>query len=707
MDGRHLVDGVPFGRPYLKRSFSSRPAIRIPPRKRRRTTYSGWEDNFQQEDEDLDEAPEQYDLHGRELAVYDENSIHSSGQGTVIRHQASGFGDVHDSDTDADTSDVEDEDLMEELKALREDLESATSLEKEVSESPRLTRRSGRVSRMAYRDAAQMESPSRLSAASVSRLQSESVVGPEPSPKSAKSVRFQNPSNDERSSASEDSSDSEEDSDSDSDTDSDSSDASGSEYSSSGSSDASSESESDSTATPKKPHTQLTFVPPGQGSSKTRKSNRRNKLRRKLEKLKELGYLHKEAKFEDLRAWEAKHGKGPLTELTDLDEPRDFQGREQSEFEARRQKLLEQLASGGIDVDGHSEKENIPPRYRNGVSANTTAVETSQQTAPEFSTDLADTPAAARVEETPESVKRRRLDLSSTKRLLFGSLGVRTPKSKDDEEATRIKLAGPERRTLSSSNEANSVECAAEAEDHIDENWQEKLIVRATECVFEDVHMSPPPFPFVQRWDSKAQGIIRQRNGKNNKKRKSRDWQEEEQYDGYDEYANGEMELTYDDAPSGLEVNGEGNHTIDDNVDDFPLLPEDLTSVPDLGEDEVGEGAIIAFKQLDMSKATNWQPKISAYRVAKVDSVLEDGSINIQLAKRDREIREVRMNDDGDRVYYGLEMPGLDDDENEPEDDGVRQLSFVELVEPKLLQPASSKSARTAEDGPDASLSVH
>ncbi|KAH7079993.1 hypothetical protein BKA63DRAFT_232561 [Paraphoma chrysanthemicola] len=33
-DGRHLVDGIPFGRPYLR--HPSRPAVRIPPRKRRR-----------------------------------------------------------------------------------------------------------------------------------------------------------------------------------------------------------------------------------------------------------------------------------------------------------------------------------------------------------------------------------------------------------------------------------------------------------------------------------------------------------------------------------------------------------------------------------------------------------------------------------------------------------------------------------------------
>lgn len=46
-DGRHLVDGVPFGRPRL-RAPTGRPAIHIPPRKRARLTYT------QQDGEALD-----------------------------------------------------------------------------------------------------------------------------------------------------------------------------------------------------------------------------------------------------------------------------------------------------------------------------------------------------------------------------------------------------------------------------------------------------------------------------------------------------------------------------------------------------------------------------------------------------------------------------------------------------------------------------
>ena len=50
-DGRHLIDGVVFGRPYPRRI--DRPAIAIPPRKRRRVTYN------QQDDDDVDELSDE------------------------------------------------------------------------------------------------------------------------------------------------------------------------------------------------------------------------------------------------------------------------------------------------------------------------------------------------------------------------------------------------------------------------------------------------------------------------------------------------------------------------------------------------------------------------------------------------------------------------------------------------------------------------
>ena len=77
-DGKHLIDGVAFGRPYLRRG--DRPAIKIPPRKRRKLTYGDDEhvgaiehsndrqivlragfDNADNESEDDSENDEEYD----------------------------------------------------------------------------------------------------------------------------------------------------------------------------------------------------------------------------------------------------------------------------------------------------------------------------------------------------------------------------------------------------------------------------------------------------------------------------------------------------------------------------------------------------------------------------------------------------------------------------------------------------------------------
>jgi hypothetical protein len=56
--------------------------------------------------------------------------------------------------------------------------------------------------------------------------------------------------------------------------------------------------------------------------------------------------------------------------VTDLKEKRETKSKEQSEIKIKRQQLLRDLASGGVDIDGHSEKEDIPPRYRNGKQKN-------------------------------------------------------------------------------------------------------------------------------------------------------------------------------------------------------------------------------------------------------------------------------------------------------------------------------------------------
>ncbi|GAD98431.1 hypothetical protein ANI_1_82104 [Paecilomyces variotii No. 5] len=704
MDGRHLIDGVPFGRPYLKRSFSARPAIKIPPRKRRRISFSGWSAGDDIEEDVQWDFPG--NLHtGKQMSLFDIQDDVESDQGTVIRHAPDELAGVQDSDSDADASDVDEGDLVEELNALKEDLRPDETPDVQPSRAIR-TRRSSRLVSQSGVSPEQREqsgttpsgSPSARKSSLVSVQRSASVSE---SPKRTKNVRFQKESQDLSSSSESETSDKVRESSSEP---SDSSSATSSEeesgISTSESDDSTSDSDEESTSESeseastsesedeeiKKPKVN----PPGKGSVLTKKTNRRNKMRRKLVKLKELGLLPPGADFAALRAFEEEHGRGlPLAEVTGATEPRP-QSKEQLEFEAKRQKLLQDLRTGGVDIDGWSEKENVPP-------ANYTDMEI-----PEESSKKEEPAAESREEpgETNEPSKKRSLDVASSKRLLFGSLGLRTPKSKEEEAAMREKLAAKTKKFVSHREDTDKGE--HEVASDVEENWQDKLVVKATECVFDDIELSAPPFPFEQRWDEEAHEIIAERKGwgrRKGRRKRQKIAQQEQEYDNGDwDYGNGDASLNYDDESylQGEEANymgedytmTEANGTTEE-TEDLPAVPADVTSLPALVEDQVQSGAVIVFKQLDMSKATNWQPKISEYRVARVDSVLEDKTIKVQLAKRDREQRIEEVDDEeGRRLYSGFEMPGFD--EETEEDDGYRELSFAELIEPKLLQAAPS-----------------
>ena len=97
-DGKHLIDGVAFGRPYLRQA--NRPAIKIPPRKRRRLTYEQDED----ENSDLE----------RQVVVH---------TGFDVTHEPS------ESSGDGDFLTDEEEDLSDEVQDLQN--ESQVSFEED------------------------------------------------------------------------------------------------------------------------------------------------------------------------------------------------------------------------------------------------------------------------------------------------------------------------------------------------------------------------------------------------------------------------------------------------------------------------------------------------------------------------------------------------------------------------------------------------
>ncbi len=450
-----------------------------------------------------------------------------------------------------------------------------------------------------------------------------------------------------------------------------------------------------------------------------------------------------------------------------------------SEFLARRQALLESIASGGVEVDvGHpvgdpviqnqishtvpmdisvnaegawwdvdARKGSIPTmlaqpveesqKIENGTPGtvdDNNAVSLEQKPSQEASQ-----PAKPPSEDATEPSKpRSKIDLASSRRLLFGALGLRTPKTKEDESTLQAKLMKDVRP-------ANQVQTSGSAlEDHNteqtageDESWRDKIDLRAVECCYDGITLSNPPFPFVQRWDpQQKRGYsnvdLRRKSGRGNKRKRDN----ERYHDDAEEQASmpvttrGKSVSPIDDSnmaetqtvavqeeqpldapPTSNDSNqgavneqllresqeaAENAQIYESYEEDLPPLPDDMTAYPDLTLDTAKAGTVIAFKKLDMSVETNWQPRISDYRTAIIDECQDDGTLYMTLAFRDRPNQEATYDPEtGERLYHKFEMPGYDNEDDE-ENEGHLELPLAELIEPKILQAPESNQEDAA-----------
>lgn len=321
----------------------------------------------------------------------------------------------------------------------------------------------------------------------------------------------------------------------------------------------------------------------------------------------------------------------------------------------------------------------------------------------------------------PESHQRSRLDISSSKRLVFGFLGVRVPQTKEDAAKVTAKLMKDVRPLQTfRTEEANKVSELSATRSF--DSWKDKIVLMAVECCEEGVELSTPPFPFVQRWDPQQRKTFKNgSNSRRGKKRKRNDdlkytdelavdanensfgWDPSASFGLQKSAASGSMDLFLeqqdqkasgtvneehegfpskklqrepdDSAPASAESGG---------VQDLPSLPEDISTCLPLTKIMTLPGTVIAFKQLDMSEKTNWQPKISDYRTARVDCLTNDGTLRMKLAKRDQSSKEEHFDQHtGKRFYSKFEMPGFDENHDDP---GLIEISFSELIEPRLIQ---------------------
>jgi hypothetical protein len=514
-------------------------------------------------------------------------------------------------------------------------------------------------------------------------------------------------------------------------------------------------------------------IPPGTGKKSTKKRNQRRRNANALRRFQEKGILPAGttiSEFEQLDMDKIGSPRDALEALLATHTENSGVNKEpkttpkKAEFEARRQQLLAAIASGGIEVGPDSSSKR---RSRNitgtpdlqmsdaNLVSEDAQLKTSSKSLANADNHSAEingivsslpnvsTTAVCVSGEAAESVSdpaprfRKKLDIGAAGRLVFGALGVRTPKTKAEKEKVRNDLMKHIRPTQPASNVERIDDTVDPGSEHNDPDaWEKVINLRAVECCDEGIELSPAPFPFVQRWDPQQQGSYGQNcwrgsKGKKHQRNQAHFYEDEQRvskkrkrnrndlqdgsYDQYSEaqlgtseisdyYQENEVESQRDNAlrTDGLYsdgIEGDVNEQLVKDVqeaaatsksfdnDDLPMLPENISTLSDLSAQQANTGMVIAFKHLVMSEATNWQPQISNYLTAVVIKVLEYGLIELTLAKRDRDRPEKHYDGlTGERIYGKFDMPSGDEDEEE--DDGFRSLTFAELVEPKIVQNA-------------------
>lgn len=530
-------------------------------------------------------------------------------------------------------------------------------------------------------------------------------------------------------------------------------------------------------------------APPGQGKHSTHYRNKRRRLNKMFHHMKESGeYADDEAIRSAIASRIAEPSTAKTTETTKTIEA--SKGAADAEFEARRKALLESIASGGVDVGTPEAQSNNaqdqelaqplindqprepatmgasqtqtgkvpePPSNAQQAVTVTTAEDVLVAERPpgpstEQRTESAAVTMGREIEENaaqskptstehsaePPSAKaskpRAKVDLASSRRMLFGALGLRTPKTREEEKALQSKLMENvrpiEKMPVQTQDSVQQGTSRVSVNDD-DDSWRDKINLRAVECCHEGIQLSTPPFPFVQRWDPQQQrGYSNTGKGKkgdrNNKKRKRNNqryydplgmeeqWTEPpaehekisphapvdenvlQQIEAPESSSAQKYEATIDE-----QTMWESYDAIADTAghfeEDLPDLPEDLASCETLTKELSSPGTVVAFKMLDMSGETNWQPRISEYRTALINESQDDGPIRIlqmTLAHRDRSNQQVFHHPKtGKRLYNKFEMPGYDSQE-EDGDSGHLELPFDELIDPKVIQASKPKQAQ-------------
>ena len=406
--------------------------------------------------------------------------------------------------------------------------------------------------------------------------------------------------------------------------------------------------------------------PPGFGTQRTHNNNTRVKRRRQLTELKEKGLLGSDADFSALDAYLAAQVGA---ELADRD------------VEARKVTLIEELDSGrgssDDDMDTREEEKNDK-----ADSVDVTAHERPETVEGANDEALGRTPPNVNIQEesVSESPKKRaRLDVASTRRLVFGALGVRAPTTPAAEQALREKLSQTGRKQVQPAEiQADSVQESGAFTAANDNDWESRVIISAVECEALGLKLKPPPFPFKQGWDHEAKARLKRYRSTG----RLQDLQGEEDVSQY------APDVSMVDTEAEVRTPTIESRTVSaDHIEqDDITYPADISILADLKTEHVVPGTIIAFRELHITPSN--EPEISDYRIARIMTVDQDGVLSLHLSKRDRDAALQAKYDPvtGERSYSRFDLQT--EDEDLVDDEGDLTKSLEELLETKLVELA-------------------
>ncbi|TGZ82217.1 hypothetical protein EX30DRAFT_395081 [Ascodesmis nigricans] len=264
------------------------------------------------------------------------------------------------------------------------------------------------------------------------------------------------------------------------------------------------------------------------------------------------------------------------------------------------------------------------------------------------------------------------------------SMTLQEPNGQYDQPSKRLYSFG--RRRDTDNDESRGEELFEDFDENYEDPdaWKSKITLEAVECELEGVSLPTPGFPFNQDQLQQKKNTRRKNKKKQPHAQKNRDVDMEDHY-----YADIDVTLDYGYEPSftpadtTASAKKDDRSTADEESSEF-TLPSDPSSLPPLTV-PVKIGTIIHFSILICDQTTNWAPKTSSNRMAKIvgveGNIDENPTLICVIPARDRLQREYDP-ETGERIFGKFEMPGDDEDED---DDGIRDWGFTELIDPRIV----------------------